>query len=95
MYDELDDEAKLKSAVALFYSGENAPTVTAKGHGKDAEEIIRIAKENDVPLCDNAPLAQMLTQLELGETIPKELYLAIAHIIAYAYKLQLRILEED
>ena len=76
-------------AIAIFYDGTNAPTVTAKGYGDDAEEIKRIAQECGVPLCDNAPLVGLLSQLELGESIPEQLYLAIAHIIAFAYKLEL------
>lgn len=75
-------------AIAIFYDGSNAPTVTAKGSGSEADEIIRIAKESGVPLCDNAPLVELLSQLELGESIPEQLYLAIAHIIAFAYKLE-------
>ena len=87
--EELEDESKLLSAVALFYPGDDAPKVTAKGYGKDAEDIINIAQEHNVPLCDNPALVEMLSQLELGESIPKPLYVAIAHIIAFAYKIQL------
>lgn len=79
----------LKHAVALFYDGKEAPTVTAKGYGNEAEEIIRIAQENGVPLCDNAPLAELLSHLELGDAIPEALYVAIAHIIAFAYRMRL------
>ncbi len=85
MSTELD---QLSKAIAIFYDGENTPTVTAKGFGSDAEEIIRIARENDVPLCDNAPLVDLLSMLELGDSIPEQLYIAIAHIIAFAYKLE-------
>ncbi|WP_028876010.1 EscU/YscU/HrcU family type III secretion system export apparatus switch protein [Teredinibacter turnerae] len=77
-------------AVALFYDGESAPTITAKGSGEQAEEILRIAREAEVPLCDNGPLVELLSQLELGDSIPKELYVAVAHIIAFAYQLDQR-----
>lgn len=79
---------ELQKAIALFYDGNRAPVVTAKGVGREAEEIIRIADEAGVPLCDNAPLVELLAQLELGDSIPESLYIAIAHIIAFAYKLQ-------
>lgn len=79
---------ELQKAIALFYDGNQAPVVTAKGVGREAEEIIRIADEAGVPLCDNAPLVELLAQLELGDSIPESLYIAIAHIIAFAYKLQ-------
>ena len=79
---------ELQKAIALFYDGNRAPVVTAKGVGREADEIIRIADEAGVPLCDNAPLVELLAQLELGDSIPESLYIAIAHIIAFAYKLQ-------
>ena len=79
---------ELQKAIALFYDGNHAPVVTAKGIGREAEEIIRVAEEAGVPLCDNAPLVELLAQLELGDSIPESLYIAIAHIIAFAYKLQ-------
>ena len=41
-----------------------------------------------MPLCDNATLVDFLVTLELGDAIPEKLYLAIAHIIAFAYDLR-------
>ena len=79
---------KLQKAVALFYDGETAPTVTAKGTGDQAEEIMRLAEEHGVPLFDNPGLVEILAMLELGDSIPKELYVAMAHIIAFAYRLR-------
>ena len=81
-------EEELRKAVALFYDGDNAPVVTAKGIGEEAEKIISVAQEYEVPLCDNAQLVELLATLELGEEIPQALYIAIAHIIAFAYELQ-------
>ena len=78
----------LTQAVALFYDGNQSPTITAKGEGATAEEIIRIAQENDVTLCENEHLLELLMTLELGDHIPEHLYTAIAHIIAFAYHLQ-------
>lgn len=75
-------------AVALHYDGDNAPQVSAKGHGALAEEIIRLARENNIPLQENAELVSLLSKLELGEEIPEALYIAVAEIIAFAYYLQ-------
>ncbi len=75
-------------AVALFYDGDKAPTLTAKGVGEQAEEIIRIAEQAGVPLCDNAALVELLAQLELGDSIPEQVYIAVANILAFAYDLQ-------
>lgn len=79
---------KLQKAVALFYDGETAPTITAKGTGDQAEEIMRLAEEHGVPLFDNPGLVEILAMLELGDAIPRELYVAMAHIIAFAYRLR-------
>ncbi|MGH1371848.1 MAG: EscU/YscU/HrcU family type III secretion system export apparatus switch protein [Cellvibrionaceae bacterium] len=81
-------DQQLQKAVALFYDGVQAPTVSAKGIGEEAEAIMSIARQHDIPLCDNAPLVDLLVTLELGDNIPPALYTAIAHIIAFAYELQ-------
>jgi len=81
-------EQDLDKAVALFYDGDQAPRVSAKGEGQLAREIIAIAEAEGVPLCDNAELVELLVNLELGDEIPETLYLAVAHIIAFAYELQ-------
>lgn len=72
-------------AIALHYDGENAPTVTASGEGDIAAEIIRIAREHNIPLREDAALAEMLKGMQLGEAIPETLYRVIAEVIAYAY----------
>ena len=78
----------LTKAVALFYDGVNAPQITAKGAGKLAEEIIALAQEHGVPLCDNPTLVDLLVSLELGDEVPEALYVAVAYIIAFAYQLE-------
>lgn len=79
---------ELQKAVALYYDGKNAPHVSAKGTGKLAEEIIAIAQEHGIPLCDNSTLVDLLVTLELGDEIPEALYIAVAYIIAFAYQLE-------
>ncbi len=85
--ESISDE-ELKKAVALFYNGVDAPQVSAKGYQQQAEEIIALAQEHGVPLCDNPQLADLLMQLELGDSIPESLYLSIAYIISFAYQLR-------
>ena len=77
----------LGQAVALQYDGANAPKVTAKGEGLTAQQIIAIAKEHDIPLHEDPQLVQLLSQIDLGEEIPRNLYIAVAKVIAFAYML--------
>lgn len=79
---------QLQKAVALYYDGKNAPHISAKGTGAVADQIIAIAKEHGVPLCDNSALVDLLVTLELGDEIPEALYIAVAYIIAFAYQLE-------
>lgn len=85
MSDSLDPE---KHAVALSYDGSRAPTVSAEGSGDLAEQIIAIAREHGVPLFENPQLLALLQEIGLGEEIPETLYLCIAQVIAFAYKIQ-------
>lgn len=80
-----NDKPEVLRAIALEYDGENAPVVTATGEGEIAEEILRIAREHNIPLKDDALLAELLSDLNLGEEIPPLLYRVIAEVIAYAY----------
>ena len=84
----------ITTAVALKYDGDEAPTITATGEGAIAEEIIRIAKEANIPLYENADLVELLSKLELGDHIPEMLYKVIAEIIAFAYYLQGKVPED-
>ncbi len=89
------DEEDLRQAVALFYDGKNTPSITAKGTGDIAQEIIDVAQENGITLCENRPLLDLLMSLELGDEIPEALYVAIAQIIAFAYQLQGRVPQDN
>lgn len=84
----MNKDDRLQKAVALFYDGKTTPIVTAKGTGAVADNIIAIAEQHGVPLCDNSALVELLVQLELGDEIPETLYLAVAYIIAFAYQLE-------
>ena len=75
-------------AAALRYdaSKNSAPKVTAKGEGKTAQKIIEIAKENDIPIKEDADLVELLGKVELDQEIPPEMYKAIAEIFSFIYK---------
>ncbi len=75
-------------AISIKYSTEeSAPKVTAKGYGYIAEEILHIAKENNIPIKQDAELTELLAQVEIDEEIPQILYEAVAQILVFAYQL--------
>jgi len=77
-------------AVALSYtSNMAAPVVVAKGRNLIAEKIRSLAVEAGVPIVENVALAQALFKaVEIGHTIPAELYTAVAEVLAYVYRLK-------
>jgi len=78
-------------AVALKFDAVKmiAPTIVAKGSGYVAERIKEIAKNHQVPIVENKPLAQALHKMaEIGDFIPVELYRAVAEVLAYVYRLK-------
>ncbi|PXX75530.1 flagellar biosynthesis protein [Pseudomonas sp. LAMO17WK12:I10] len=77
-----------RQAIALKYDGQHAPTLTAKGDDELAEAILKIARDCDVPIYENAELVKLLARMELGDSIPEELYRTIAEIIAFAWNLK-------
>ena len=81
-------ENKTRSATALQYQGKDAPTVTAKGHGELADDIIKLAREHGILVHEDRELSRLLNQLELGEQIPRQLYVVIAELIAFSYVIQ-------
>lgn len=74
-----------KKAVALRYdeTKNTPPVIVASGMGYVAEKIIETAAENGIPVYEDNSLATMLNQLELGTSIPEELYQVIADIYCY------------
>lgn len=79
----------LKSAVALAYlETDAAPRVIAKGRGAIAEEIIHRAHEHGVYVHESPELVALLMQVDLDEKIPPQLYVAVAELLAWLYRLE-------
>jgi flagellar biosynthesis protein len=78
-----------KAAVALRYDidRDKAPLVIASGRGPMADEILRIAEDNKIPLYEDPELAKLLSKLELDTEIPAELYTLVAEVLFFVYKL--------
>jgi flagellar biosynthetic protein FlhB len=76
-------------AVALAYkAGEmESPQVVAKGMNLIAEKIKQVARDNDVPVIEDKPLARALyKQVEVGQSIPYEMFETVATILAHVYR---------
>lgn len=76
-------------AVAIRYDPTQmqAPVVVAKGADLIAEKIRDIARENDVPLVENKPLAQVLYKMvKVNNAVPEDLYRAVAEVLAFVYE---------
>lgn len=84
-----DVPSQKRTAVALRYDVEKdaAPLVLASGRGVVADEILRIAEENEVPLYENPRLAELLSKLELDAQIPPEMYVLVAEVLFFVYQL--------
>ena len=85
----MNDRPKERAlAVALQYEKgtRDAPKVVAKGRGLVAERIIALAEENGVIIEANPVLAQALSGVEIDDTIPIELYEAVAIVIGYVLR---------
>lgn len=79
-----EKKQKVKQAIALeFNPDEEAPKVIATGRGALAERILEKAKEANVPIHEDAKLADTLSRLEIGDMIPPELYEIVAEILVF------------
>ena len=72
-------------AVALRYEKAETPVprVVARGRGATGEAILALAREHGIPIEENAPLAEALAQVEIGEDIPEALYKAVAEVLIF------------
>ena len=77
------------SAVALAYAPEDrAPRVVAKGRGLIADAIIAKARQHGVYVHESWELVALLMQIDLDEHIPPQLYVAVAELLAWIYRLE-------
>ncbi len=81
-------------AVALKYDKNTpAPQVIAMGVDLIAEKIRDLAREHSIPIVENKPLARTIYKtMKIGQVIPRELYVAVAEVLSYVYKLKRKVL---
>lgn len=77
-----------REAVALAYGNRAAPVVTAKGRDELAEAIIAEAKRQGIYITEDRELVAALSRLDLEQEIPRDLYVAVAVVLSWAYWLQ-------
>jgi flagellar biosynthesis protein len=89
--DQLKPRSEDRKAVAIRFDVEKdkAPKILAIGKGSIAEEILRVADENKIPLYEDQHLANLLAKLQIEEEIPAELYKLIAEVLAFIYQLDI------
>jgi flagellar biosynthesis protein FlhB len=77
-------------AVAVRYDRDTmaAPRVTAKGGGAVAGEMLKVAREHEVPVVRDVPLAHALFEVREGRYVPRELYEAVAEVLLFAARLR-------
>lgn len=79
----------LKSAVALAYGqADAAPRIVAKGRGLIAEKIISRAREHGVYVHESPEMVSLLMQIDLDQRIPAQLYVVVAELLAWIYRLE-------
>ena len=77
------------AAVALAYrEGQSAPQVVAKGNGLIAEAIVARARETGVYVHESPELVNLLMRLDLDQHIPAQLYVAVAELLAWLYRVE-------
>ena len=87
----MSEQGKRQLAVALHYDRTGAPRVVAKGKGSLGAKIIEVAREHGIPIEENEVLAGALSNVELGDEIPAELYKAVAEVLIFVLRLSGRV----
>lgn len=82
------NESHLTAVALAYHEGQIAPKVVAKGRGLIAQEIIKRAKDAGVYVHESSELVSLLMQVDLDDRIPPQLYVAIAELLAWLYRLE-------
>jgi len=85
----MERKSHIQKAVALEYNkaANNAPKVTASGKGETAKNIIKIARDNNIPIKKDEDLVELLSKIDIDKEIPGSMYKAVAEIFAFIYDL--------
>ncbi|MDX8408720.1 MAG: EscU/YscU/HrcU family type III secretion system export apparatus switch protein [Mariprofundales bacterium] len=77
----------MNQAIAIKWhpKRDNLPKLTAKGEDELADEILRLAREHNIPIREDRDLVQVLSLLDVGQSIPPQVHTAVAEILAFIY----------
>ena len=78
----------MREAVALAYGDRPTPVVTARGQGEMADRIVQEAQRQGVHVAQDPALLAMLSQVDIDEAIPPEVYTAVAVVLSWVYWLR-------
>jgi flagellar biosynthesis protein len=82
-----DDFIQKAAAIKYDLDKDNAPKLIAKGKGETASNIIKIAKENNIPIKKDEDLIELLSKIDIDKEIPTSMYKAVAEIFSFIYDL--------
>lgn len=85
--DDKPEHQRIAAAISFDPETDSAPILRAAGKGHLATRIVEKAKENDIPIVKDDALAQSLSALNLGETIPPKLYEVVARLLIFISKI--------
>ena len=80
---------KDNKAVALKYDKDvnNAPEVVASGQRYIASNIIKIAKQNNIPIKKDEDMVELLSKIDINKEVPDSMYKAVAEIFSFIYEI--------
>ena len=84
----MQNESYLTAVALAYQEGQIAPKVIAKGRGLIAQEIIKRAKESGIYVHESSELVALLMQVNIDDRIPPQLYVAVAELLAWLYRLE-------
>ncbi len=84
----MNDDTEIAIALKYDKDKDSAPRVIAKGMRIKAEKIREIARQYNIPIMKNIPLANALYRIDVGQEVPEELYDAVAEVLNFVYALQ-------
>ncbi|MCX9156143.1 EscU/YscU/HrcU family type III secretion system export apparatus switch protein [Niveibacterium sp. 24ML] len=87
---EQGNSARAQAVAIAYETGDTAPKVVAKGRGLVAQEIIERAKEAGVFVHESPELVSLLMDVDLDAQVPPQLYIAVAELLAWLYRVEKR-----